>query len=129
MDVLGDRQHRYLVLAAAVLLIHALFIAWIIFGALLTRSHPRLWRLHLASLLWGILIEVFPWTCPLTYLENLLESRAGVAPYEGGFLLHYLDKLVYPDVSPISLVVAGVLICAANLAFYSQQALAARGKK
>ena len=116
-------------LAAAVLLIHALFIAWIIFGALLTRSHPRLWRLHLASLLWGILIEVFPWTCPLTYLENLLESRAGVAPYEGGFLLHYLDKLVYPDVSPISLVVAGVLICAANLAFYSQQALAARGKK
>jgi len=30
----------------------------------------------------------------LTLLENWLEGKAGIQPYEGGFLLHYLDKLV-----------------------------------
>jgi hypothetical protein len=29
----------------------------------------------------------------LTLLENWLESRAGFEPYQGGFLLHYLDAL------------------------------------
>ncbi len=42
-----------------------------------------------ASLVWGILTELLPWPCPLTLLENWLEARAGVEPYEGGFLLHY----------------------------------------
>jgi len=42
----------------------------------------------------GILAELLPWPCPLTLLENWLEGKAGIQPYEGGFLLHYLDKLV-----------------------------------
>ncbi len=56
-------------------------------------------RLHIGSLLWGILTEILPWPGPLILLENWLESRAGIEPYQGGFLLHYLDKQVYPDVS------------------------------
>jgi hypothetical protein len=86
----------YSALATAILLLHALFILWVVFGALLTRSRPLLRWLHIASLLWGILTEVLPWPCPLTLLENWLEARAGIEPYHGGFLLHYLDKLVYP---------------------------------
>src|ERR1700741_1691350 len=86
-------------LATAVLFLHALFILWVVFGALLTRSRPVLRWLHIASLVWGILTEVLPWPCPLTLLENWLEARVGVEPYQGGFLLHYLDKLVYPDIS------------------------------
>ena len=49
-------------------------------------------------------------------LENWLEARAGVQPYQGGFLLHYLDKVVYPDISGSVLTVAGV--CVLNLALY-----------
>ncbi|HME31582.1 MAG TPA: DUF2784 family protein [Terriglobales bacterium] len=89
----------YSALAISVLLLHALFILWVVFGALLTCSRPILRWLHVGSLVWGILTELLPWPCPLTLLENRFESNAGVEPDQGGFLLHYLDKLVYPDIS------------------------------
>ncbi len=111
----------YSALAICILLLHALFILWVVFGALLTRSRPVLRWLHIASLVWGILTELLPWPCPLTVLENWLEARAGVQPYQGRFLLHYLDKLVYPDISASVLTVAGVVICALNLMFYARQ--------
>jgi hypothetical protein len=116
----------YSLLAILVLLLHALFIVWVVFGALLTRSRPVLRWLHLVSLVWGILTELLPWPCPLTLLENVLESKAGVQPYQGGFLLHYLDKLVYPDISATVLTVAGVIVCALNLASYGRQIWIAR---
>src|SRR6202521_6296841 len=102
----------YSALAAAVLFLHALFILWVVFGALLTRSRPILRWLHIASLIWGIVTELLPWPCPLTLLENWWEQKAGVEPYQGGFLLHYLDKLVYPDISATTLTGAGVVVCA-----------------
>jgi len=116
----------YSSLAVSVLVLHMLFIAWVIFGALVTRSRPVLRWLHIASLVWGMLIEVLPWPCPLTLAENWLEGKAGVEPYHGGFLLHYMDKLVYPDVSPTALAVIGVIVCVFNLAFYMRLALRTR---
>ncbi len=113
----------YSALAAAVLFLHALFILWVVFGALLTRSRPILRWLHIASVVWGILTELLPWPCPLTLLEDWLEGRAGIEPYQGGFLLHYLDKLVYPDISATVLTVAAVIVCSLNLAFYARQLL------
>lgn len=109
----------YRLLAVCVLGLHFLFILWVIFGALLARRRPLLRWLHIACLIWGILIEVLPWDCPLTLLENWLETRAGIAPYSGGFLLHYLDKLVYPDISPVLLTTIGAAVCAANLLIYA----------
>jgi Protein of Unknown function (DUF2784) len=108
-------------LAVSVLVIHALFILWVVFGAFLTGSRPVLRGLHIASLVWGILAELLPWPCPLTILENWFEGKAGIEPYQGGFLLHYLDKLVYPNISTAALTIAGVLVCAVNLAFYGRQ--------
>jgi len=116
----------YSALAVSVLFLHALFILWVVFGVLLTRSRPILRRLHIGSLVWGVLTELLPWPCPLTLLENWLEAKAGVEPYQGGFLLHYLDKLVYPDISATVLTVAGVIICILNLAFYGRQICIAR---
>jgi hypothetical protein len=111
----------YLVLADCVLALHFLFIVWLVFGALVTRRRPILQWLHIACLVWGVLVEVTPWPCPLTLLENWLESRAGVGAYQGGFLLHYLDKLVYPDVSPTLLMIVGVTVCAVNLFIYGRR--------
>jgi hypothetical protein len=116
----------YSALAIFVLFLHALFIVWVVFGALLTRSRPVLRWLHIGSLVWGILTELLPWPCPLTVLENCLEAKAGLQPYQGGFLLHYLDKLVYPDISATLLTVAGVIICVLNLAVYGRQMWIAR---
>ena len=118
----------YRMLAVFVLGLHLVFILWVIFGALLTRSRRILRWLHVGCLSWGVLIELLPWPCPLTLLENYLESQAGLQPYQGGFLLHYLDKLVYPDISPTLLTVAGVMVCAINLGFYLRLAFAAHGR-
>jgi hypothetical protein len=107
-------------MAVFVLLLHTMFVLWVVFGALLTRSRSILRRLHIASLIWGFLTELLL-PCPLTFLENWLEQKAGVEPYRGGFLLHYMDKLVYPNISPIVLTVVGVMICAFNLALYARQ--------
>jgi hypothetical protein len=118
----------YSVAAASLLVFHALFILWVIFGALLAGSRPVLRWLHILSLVWGILAELLL-PCPLTVLENWLERQAGVAPYHGGFLLHYLDKVVYPDISASILTIAGVAVCTLNLAFYARQMWRSRALK
>jgi len=88
----------YSALAAVILALHLLFILWVVFGVTVTRRRPVLRWLQVGCLVWGILIEILPWICPLTWAENWLETRAGITPYRGGFLLHYLDALVYPNI-------------------------------
>ena len=92
-----------------------------VIGAWLTRSHPVLRWLHIGSLLWGILTELLPWPCPLTLLEDWIERRAGMEPFQGGFLLHYLDSLVYPNISANVLTTVAVTVCVLNLAFHARQ--------
>lgn len=125
---MGTVSDFYSTLATLVLLVHALFILWVVFGAFCTRSHPVLRWLHIGSLIWGILIELFLWPCPLTLLENWFERKAGIQPYQGGFLLHYLDKLVYPNISAKALTIAGLLVCVLNLSVYGRQMWTARGR-
>ena len=109
----------YKALATLVLFVHILFIVWVVLGALLTRSRPVLQVLHIASLIWGVLTELFV-PCPLTLLENWLKQRAGIEPYQGGFLLHYLDKLVYPELPASVMTAAAVIVCVFNLAYYAR---------
>jgi hypothetical protein len=111
-------MNDYAILASLVLALHLLFILWLIFGALFTRRRPILRWIHLVSLAWGIVFEIGPWSCPLTSLESWLRDRAGLGGYQGGFLLHYLDALVYPNISPTFLITAGVAVCLFNLAIY-----------
>jgi Protein of Unknown function (DUF2784) len=123
MDALAVAAGFYSVLATVVLFVHTLFILWLIFGALVAVHRPLVRRLHIASLIWGVLTQILPWPCPLTLLENWLEQRAGIAPdatYQGGFLLHYLDKLVYPDFPQTVLTIAAVIFFLLNLAFYAR---------
>ncbi len=122
--VFAEEMTIYRALADVVVALHATFIAWIIFGAFLTRRRPLLRGLHIASLVWGVLIELFPWPCPLTVAENWLQVRAGKAGYRSGFLLHYLDKLVYPDLPSRLLVAAAVLIGLINLVIYIRRSTA-----
>jgi uncharacterized protein DUF2784 len=107
-----------LILAEFMLAAHLAYILWVIFGALVAR---RRWAqvLHIASLVYAIAIELGPWPCLLTLAENFFEARAGLVPYRGPFLLHYLDLIVYPNLSATLLTWAGVAVCVANLLLYS----------
>lgn len=109
-------------LAAAVLAIHLAWILWAVTGTLWTRGRPWLTAFHVLCLVWGIIVEVGPWPCPLTLAEQSLEARAGMHTWTGSFLVHYLGKTIYPDL-PVSLIIAGgVSVCALNLAVYAWRA-------
>jgi Protein of Unknown function (DUF2784) len=99
--------------------LHATYIAWVIFGAFFTRGRPRLAALHLATLMYGMIIEIFGFWCPLTALETWLEACGQVSAYRGPFLLHYLDAVVYTDIPPNLLLAGAVAVCIMNLWIYA----------
>lgn len=83
-------------LADLVVLLHALFIAFVVFGgALAVWRWPLRW-LHWPALAWGLGILWVHGVCPLTPLENRLRAQAGETAYDGGFIDHYLLPLIYP---------------------------------
>jgi Protein of Unknown function (DUF2784) len=91
----------------------------VLLGWTVTRRRRVLSVLHIASLLYAIVIESVPWLpCPLTVAETWLEARAGIEATHGPFLVRVLDAVVYPDL-PEWLVVGGaVLVCVAILSVY-----------
>lgn len=105
-------------LATLIVAIHLLWIVWVIFGALWTRGRRFLTVAHILSLMWGIIVEASPAPCPLTLVEDFVQQRVGAPSYQGGFLLHYLDRIVYPDLPDTWITGIGVAICVSNLAVY-----------
>ncbi len=114
-------QGWYRAMAASVLSLHAVYIAWVIFGALFTRGRPRLATLHVATLVYGVILEIFGFWCPLTAFETWLEVRGGVSAYRGPFVLHYLDAVVYPNIPPNLLIAGAVAVCVLNLGIYARR--------
>jgi hypothetical protein len=100
----------------AVLSLHLLWCIWVLLGWAVTRRRPLLRTVHIASLIYAIVVESVPWLpCPLTLAETWLEARAGIEPAHGPFLVRVLDAVVYPGL-PEWLVVGGVvLVCVAIL--------------
>jgi Protein of Unknown function (DUF2784) len=104
--------------AVLILVVHLVWLALVICGALWTRGRPVWSLLHILALVWGIVVEVSPWPCPLTLAEQYFEARSGSPLYQGGFLLHYLDAIVYPNLPYWVVTSAGVAVCALNLGIY-----------
>ena len=99
-------------------LAHFAFILFVIFGALLGRRN-RGWRfLHMASMVYGVMIQVFYWYCPLTYLEQYLREKAGAGSFEEGFIAHYLNEVIYVNAPQWSLIVAAVVVLTMNGGLY-----------
>ena len=81
----------------AVLILHGLFILYVLLGGLLVFYSKRMVLPHLATVVWGMWIELFAGTCPLTVVEWKLRSAAGMQQYRGGFIDHYLTAAIYPS--------------------------------
>ncbi len=110
---------QYSLLADLTLILHAIFIVFVVLGGLLVLWQRRLAWLHIPCALWGILIEYLGWICPLTYLENNLRSAAGSRGYSGGFIDHYLVPLVFPSgLNPEIQVLLGTAVFTINIIIY-----------
>jgi hypothetical protein len=105
-------------LATLIVAMHLLWIVWVAFGALWTRGRRFLTLFHILALMWGIIVEASPAPCPLILAEDFLQQRAGVRAYQGGFPLHYLDRIVYPDLPDVWITGIGVAVCVSNVAVY-----------
>ncbi len=86
----------YLWFSNLIIIIHFLFILFVLFGGLLILHRPKWIWLHLPAVLWGFLVEFNGWFCPLTEWENHYRHLAGGDVYEGDFIGEYLIPLIYP---------------------------------
>jgi Protein of Unknown function (DUF2784) len=106
----------YLIAADLVLLIHVLFVAFVVVGLLLILiGGPFAWswvrnpwfRLaHLAAIGIVVLQSWLGVICPLTIWEMALREKAGDAVYSGSFVAHWLETLLYYEAPAWVFVVA-----------------------
>lgn len=86
----------YALAADAIMLVHFLFIAFALLGSLLLLKWPGLIWLHLPAVGWGAYVEITGRLCPLTGYENHFRRLAGESTYGEGFIVHYLEPIIYP---------------------------------
>lgn len=106
--------------ADAVLVVHLLFILFVVGGAVLVLRYSWLAWLHIPAALWGSWVELANRICPLTVLENSLRRQAGQSGYSESFVEHYLVPVIYPAglTRTDQFWLAGVLV-AVNAALYA----------
>lgn len=110
---------RERVLADALVLLHFAFIVFVLLGGLLAAWRRALAALHLPALAWASYTELTATVCPLTPWENALRHAAGEAGYGGGFIEHYLIRVIYPPgLTPAIQVSLAIGLFALNVAIY-----------
>jgi len=83
-------------LADLVLVVHLMFVLFVMLGGLLVLRWRRVAWIHVPIALYGAAIEFLGFVCPLTPLEVRLRRLGGEAGYEGGFIEHYITAALYP---------------------------------
>ncbi len=110
----------YHALANFVLVVHFVFIIFVVAGGFLALRWRWAPLLHLPAVVWGVSVELSGGVCPLTPVENALRRAAGVSEYAGGFLEQYLVPVIYPSNLSRSLqVVLAALAVLSNTLVYA----------
>ncbi len=95
------------VLADLVLVCHVGFVVFVVAGLLVILfggfrgwkwvRNPWFRAAHLAAIGVVVVQAWFGVVCPLTTLEMALRDRAGEATYDGAFIAHWLERLLFYD--------------------------------
>lgn len=96
---------RWGLFADAVVLCHAAYVAFVVFGfiailagaALGAKWVRNFWFriLHLAAIGLVLAEALLGMICPLTWLENTLRVRAGQAGYPADFIRYWVHRLIF----------------------------------
>ncbi|HUF13978.1 MAG TPA: DUF2784 domain-containing protein [Longimicrobiales bacterium] len=109
----------YRILADVTLALHLAFILFVVLGGLLVLWRPWIAWVHVPAAIWGALIVLIGWICPLTPMENYFRRLGGEAGYTDGFIEHYLVALIYPGgLSRTGFVVLSIGAVAVNVGIY-----------
>ncbi len=109
----------YSLLADLTLILHLCFVIFAIFGGLLILRRRSIIWLHLPALFWGIFVQVFSLTCPLTEYENKFRSLGGETNYSGGFIDYYVSKILYFQIDYRFHFALGFVLLLINVSVYS----------
>ena len=100
-----DAKLFFLIAADAILLVHVLFVVFVVFGLLLIFAGKLFtWHwvynfmfrgLHLLAIGIVVLQSWLGVNCPLTIWEMSLRAKGGDAVYAGSFIGHWLQTLLY----------------------------------
>ena len=100
----------YQLLADMVLVLHVAIVAFVVVGlVLIVAGNLRGWRwvnalwfrlAHLAAIAVVVAESWVGMVCPLTTLELWLRTQAQGATYEGSFIEHWLQRVLYYDAPP-----------------------------
>ena len=113
-------MNNYRLAADLVLILHACFIAFVLFGLIVIWiGIARRWEwtrnfyfraLHLGAIAFVVIQTCLRITCPLTDWENHLRIKGGQHPYEpDGFIAHWLHRMIFFPAPPWVFITAYVL--------------------
>jgi len=118
----------YKIIADIIVVMHFIWIIFMLLGFFLTvygffRKRFFDWwlfrTLHLLGILFVGILTILRRFCPLTILENLSRVRYNLeGTYPGSFIVHYIEKLVYPDINQILLLVGTIFVAVFVLVVY-----------
>lgn len=109
----------YKILADFVILAHFCWIVFLIVGVLLGRKYRTIRIFHMAGLGFAVLLQIFGWYCPLTYLEIWLRDKHDPSiSYKGSFIVHYVEKLVYINLTREMVFVLTLLLILVSVYLY-----------
>jgi len=105
-----DSPTIFLLAADVILLLHVLFVAFVVIGlVLIFVGKVRFWSwirnpwfriIHLAAITVVVVQSWLGLICPLTTIEMALRSRAGDTVYSGSFISHWLNNILYYQIPP-----------------------------
>ena len=130
----------YRILADFVVLIHFGWIVFVLIGFFITvlaliavyifgrrnkweRRFLDRWVLrtvHIGGIAYVAVLAIMHKYCPLTTLENFLRHRHDPATtYPGGFLIYYIERLVYPDLPIRTILIPTITVAVLTLLMFT----------
>ena len=119
----------YRILADIIVIVHLLWVLFLITGAYWGRKHRAVMIVHGSGMLFAVVIQLFGWYCPLTHLEAWLMVKQGAPSYPGSFIGHYAYRLVYIDVPTSVITFLTILLAVATAWVYRTAFTARRGSR
>ncbi len=119
----------YRIIADMLIVIHFIWIVFMIWVFLKTiisvikknykfLNNVIIRTLHLLGIFLVAIFIIIDKPCPITIWENKFRMLAGETVYKGSFIVHYIEKLVYPDVPPYIVEIPSILIGLITVIFY-----------
>ena len=78
---------------------------------------------HIAGIGYVATLAVIGRYCPMTMLENFFRRHHDPAStYPGGFIIHYVERLVYPDVPALAILIPTIVIAVLTVLMFAVRA-------